>query len=35
MLQDEEKVATVITILSYVIGLPIIIYFLFVIKMKF
>ena len=35
LLQDEKKVDTAITILSTVIGLPVILYFLFVIKMRF
>ena len=35
LLRDEKKVRTVITVLSAVVGLPIIFYFLFLIKMKF
>jgi glycopeptide antibiotics resistance protein len=35
ILQREEKVATAITVLSYMIGLPISIYLLFMIKMRF
>jgi glycopeptide antibiotics resistance protein len=33
--RDEKKVYTVITILSAVIGLPIILYLLFMMKMRF
>lgn len=35
MLQNETKVNTVITILSAIIGLPVILYLLFMVKMRF
>jgi glycopeptide antibiotics resistance protein len=35
LLRDEKKVSTVITILSGIIGLPIILYLLFMVKMRF
>ncbi|GFZ33612.1 hypothetical protein CSC2_41380 [Clostridium zeae] len=35
LLRDEKKVSTVITILSGIIGLPIILYLLFMVRMKF
>ncbi len=35
LLRDKKKVRTAITILSTVIGLPVILFFLFVIKMRF
>jgi len=35
ILRDEKKVRTVITILSAIVGLPVIFYFLFMIKMRF
>ncbi|MGL6197321.1 MAG: VanZ family protein [Lacrimispora sphenoides] len=35
LLRDEKKVRTTITILSTIIGLPVILFFLFVIKMRF
>ena len=35
ILRDEKKVNTVITILSAIIGLPVIVYLLFMIKMRF
>jgi len=35
ILRDEKKVNTAITILSAIIGLPVILYYLFVIKMRF
>lgn len=35
LLQDEKKVRTAITILSTIIGLPVILFFLFVVKMRF
>ena len=35
ILRDEKKAYTIITILSTIIGLPIVLYFLFFIKMRF
>ncbi|SEM54938.1 VanZ family protein [Paenibacillus sp. OV219] len=35
ILRDEKKVHTAITVLSVIIGLPVIYYYLFMIKMKF
>ncbi len=35
ILRDEKKAHTIITILSTIIGLPIVLYFLFFIKMRF
>jgi hypothetical protein len=35
ILRDEKKVDTAITILSATIGLPVILYFLFMMKMRF
>ncbi|MNO17151.1 VanZ like family protein [compost metagenome] len=35
LLRDEKKVYTVFTVLSAIVGLPVIFYFLFMIKMRF